>query len=132
MKDTLYMLTISCNQKLIHISKKDIYQVIMWLKYNIDSLQFIQVHYEYGTIYNQLHLHSIVSVNEDFRWKPYTLYGDVNHLNKTYHIDWRRVFNTSGAIKYIQKDTNKTDSIIQYYQTHYFNQDTQRFSVTRI
>ncbi len=122
----LYMVSISCQQKLLEVYHDDFFEIITWLFNNI-KLSIRRTHYEYGIIYHQLHAHCIFDIKEKhFRWKPYTQYGSKKTHIKTFHIDWRKINNLSGAIKYITKDIGK--STLPYPYSHYFfNISTQQF-----
>ncbi len=99
-----YLLTISSQQKKLQISKKDLQDIILWLKMNIPSLNFIEERYEVSGKYTQLHFHGIVSVSSRFQYRAFAQWGDLEHTNKTYRVHWSKMYNYNGALKYIDKD----------------------------
>ncbi len=127
-KMTLYMISISSQQKKDTINKQQLQDVITYLKNSIQHFYIQQITFEYGTVYKQLHCHMIVKVKRNFRWKKYTQYGDIQYTKNTFHIDYRKIYNHTKAVQYISKDIPDFN-IIQYYKTHFFNISTQRFSV---
>jgi len=129
----LYLITIICQQKKHYISKEEIDEVILWLKMNIPSLKILNSVYETSGRYNQLHFHAVATTSTKIYYKPFTQWGDTEYNNNTFKIHWSSIYDYTGACAYIQKDLHYQDQdqilIKNYYKHHYFNQDTQRFSV---
>ncbi len=129
----LYLLTVSCQQKQNYISESNLRDVLLWLKMSIQSFKVYNYSYERSGYYHQLHFHGIIAVSNRFRWKPYTQYGDVEHCENTFRIQWSRIHDYEGAVSYVYKDTHncsvKQDQIFNenIYQHHYFNIDLQTF-----
>ncbi len=126
----LYLVTISCQQKLIEVSQSDLHEVIMWLKMNINSLHIYHYSYETTGKYNQLHFHAIAGMTG--MWKPFTQWGEAPYT-KTYRIQWSKIADYPGALDYVYKDTNNNPSIqdqiliLNHYKHNYFNMTTQSF-----
>ncbi len=120
---SLYMVTISSQQKKDYISKVRIDEVILWLKYSIKSLHVIQSVYETSGKYRQLHWHALVSCKK-IRYAPYTSWGDKDLTGNTYRIQWKKVYNEEGAINYINKDlrhqTQEDILLFNYYSVNRF------------
>ncbi len=129
----LYLLTVSCQQKLNYVSKSDIDDVLFWIKMNESTFKAYNHSYERSGKYNQLHYHAIVEVKSSFRYKPFTQYGDINTYCNTFKIDWKRVTDFNGALGYVLKDTDNCPFrqeeilLLNYYKHHYFNMDMQRY-----
>ena len=129
----LYLLTISCQQKTEFISKEDLDEVLTWLRHNEPTFHVYKYSYERSGKYGQLHFHGIIQVRSAFRWKPFIQYGDLDHMNLTYRVHWKRINDYEGAVSYIYKDTRncpvKQDQIFNenMYKYHYFNMDSQQF-----
>ena len=121
---TMYMVSISCQQKKNTVLVEEIMDVIAFLKNNIKKFKIIENRFEYGKMYGQMHWHGLVKVNSNLRWSPFIQYGSLYSHNNTFHIDWQRVYNKQKTIKYITKDDN---NIIKKLKTHYFNQTTQQY-----
>lgn len=129
----LYLLTISCQQKLNYVSKQNLDEVILWLKMNHISFKVYKHSYERSGKYSQLHFHGIVQMAG--RWLPFTQYGDSAVMDNTFRLQWSRVTDYPGALDYVLKDTKGIASeqdeiiILNYYQYHFFNQTTQEFQL---
>ncbi len=129
----LYLLTISCQQKTEFILKEDLDEVLIYLKLNEDSIHIYKSSYERSGKYHQLHFHGIIEVKSAFRWKPYIQYGDLDHMNLTFRIHWKRINNYLGAVEYVYKDTHNSPikqlQIFQenIYKYHRFDTSSQHF-----
>lgn len=126
-----YLLTIRCCQVLNYIDKKDIDEVILWLKMCIKTLHIATFSYERGGGYKQLHYHAVVHVPVGFRYTPYVKYGDKKHTTQ-FKIHWSRITETpERVVRYINKELvyNNQDDIfiMNIYNYHYFNLDTQKY-----
>ncbi len=124
------MLTIRCSQVLEFITKRDLVEVMLWLKMNIDHMRVYAHVYENSGKYKQLHMHTIVSVDRSFSYRRFTCYGDIKY-NKSFHIDWTKIQDIEGAYHYLLKDLwykeQEETLIYNIYNNHYFNIDTQNF-----
>ncbi len=131
----LYLLTISCQQKLIYVSKQDLDEVLLWLKMNIPTFHVYKHSYERSGQYTQLHFHGIIEMTG--MWRQFIQYGDSLYQNKTFRLQFSRITDYPGALKYVLKDTH--DSLVRqnnvflmnYYKYHFFNQTTQQFTRVR-
>jgi len=87
--------------------------------------------YERSGKYTQLHFHAIISMSG--KWSPFTQYGDREHMNRTFRLQFSRVTDYPGALAYVIKDTQDivvrqdTVFLLNYYKHHFFNQTTQEF-----
>ncbi len=99
-----YLVTISCQQKKEYIDRGMLDRVIRWLKMNVDHLSIIRSVYENSGKYRQLHWHAIISVPKNFYYRPYTAYGDLSLNMNTYRVQYKKIYDINGAIKYINKD----------------------------
>jgi len=130
---TIYMLTISCQQKKQFISQKQLEMIILYLKFHINTLKIYKDCYETSGLYNQLHYHAIVSSSKYFKFIDYNSYKTEGI---SFRIQWKKIYNYRGAASYLQKDLHfqSQDQILikNYYKHHYFNQDTQRFSAITV
>ncbi len=100
----LYMITISCQQKKDYIGKSDLDEVIMYLKYHVDSLHVLDHVYENSGKYKQLHWHAIAQVHKNFRYAPYSAFGARHLTNNTYIIHWSKIRSLVAAVAYLHKD----------------------------
>ncbi len=127
-----YMITISCQQKLLYVSKEAIEDVILWLKMNIPSIHIYHCAYERTGKYNQLHFHGVVSVRRGLRYKPFTQFGDREWMNRTFRVQWELITNMGGAIDYVYKDTQNSAALqdqifdCNFYKYHFFDIDQQK------
>ena len=97
------MLTISCQQKKDYISKDNIDDVLQWLKHCADITIRRQV-YEITGKYKQLHWHGLVKVPYNFRYSPYSQYGDPLINGNSFRVQWSKIHNFKGALEYFNKD----------------------------
>ncbi len=122
---TVYMITISCQQKKCFISYHNLYMIIMWLKLSIPHFHIRRDVFETSGKYQQLHYHAIVEVPASFRYRPYVKYGDC-YLCKSYRIQWTKIYNMHRAVRYLLKDLqNRTQEDIllyNYYSINRFNE----------
>ncbi len=129
----LYLLTISCQQKSNFVCKKDLDEVLLWLKMNETSFHVYKFVYERSGKYSQFHFHGIIGISSYFRWKPFAQYGDSEYMNNTFRVQWKRINNYEGAVSYVYKDTHncyaKQQQIFMenVYKYHFFNMDKQTF-----
>ncbi len=125
-----YMVTIRCSQVKKFITVSMLRDVMLWLKMSIDHMYVYKHVYETSGKYQQLHMHSIVSVDKGFTFRPYTAYGDKRYC-KPYHIDWTKIQDITGAYKYLAKDQwyqEQNEILIRNeYKYHYYNIDSQEF-----
>lgn len=93
-----YLLTISCQQKLLPIYKAD----LLCVRRTLPLTAIFADSYETSGKYNQLHYHALV----EFKgyWKLYTQY--IAECYKTYRIHWKKVRDFYGAMDYVYKDTH--------------------------
>ncbi len=123
---TLYMLTISCQQKNDYIDKSMLDEVILYLKLHISSFHIIHSVYENSGKYKQLHWHALVRVIGSFRWKRYNSFGHQNITKNTYRIHWKFSHNPASAIQYMKKDLKHKSQddifINNYYSINRFSE----------
>lgn len=101
----LYMISIGCCQKIKHVEKKELDEVLKWLKLNIPKLEVIENSYEFGSHYSQLHCHALVRVPSKTSYRHLTRYGDKRVTGSTFHMRWDRVKNMA-QISYILKEAH--------------------------
>ncbi len=117
-----YLITISCQQKKDYIDRDMLDKVIIWLKMGVDHLNIIRSVYENSGKYRQLHWHGIISVPKNFYYRPYTAYGDLSLSMNTYRIQYKKIYDIKGAIKYINKDLRyktQEDILLENYYSIY-------------
>ncbi len=122
-----FLVTISCQQKKAYIDKSMIDEVIMYLKYFIDSLHVEHYVYENSGKYRQLHWHAVVSVTKNFHFAHYTSFGAINITGQSYSINWKPITHLPGAIRYINKDL-KYSTQFQIFQDNWYS--INRFNET--
>lgn len=111
-----YLLTISKHQKKDYVDKSDLNAIIVTLKWKHPSLTFTEYSYENTGKYRQLHFHGLCRVNGKI------MYKDNNSING-YRLQWKPVWDTAGAIKYITKDTQgnkyrQEQILVENYYNH--------------
>ncbi len=94
-----YLLTISAQQKNTLVKQTELEDVQFWLAAH--GVVFICRRYESTGVYRQLHFHGMVRYNGKF--KHLTKWGDLKFTNNTYSINFKRVGNYKGAIRYLLK-----------------------------
>lgn len=102
---TPYMITIVCQQKKAYVSQDDIEEVLDWLAVDADCLH-VDGAYELDPKYKQLHYHGIVKAPRQFRWAPWTQYGCVSVMEKTFRIWWKPI---SGGASMVQAYIHKAN-----------------------
>ncbi len=123
---TLYMITVSCSQKKDYINKICLDEVIQWLYQSIEIFSIAECVYENSGKYHQLHYHGIVTVDRDFRYKPFTKFGDKDITGNTYQVHWSRIRCLPAVKRYLIKDLRyKTQDEIfidNYYSINRFSE----------
>ncbi len=118
-----YLLTITCQQKSVHVTKQDLEHIIAHLI--ACGVRFKRIHYENHGLYAQLHVHTIVQYAG--RYSKLTKYGDQKE-DKSFQIHWSRIGDDMTHLnQYLAKQDEPQVLVANWFRTHYFNQDTQRF-----
>lgn len=100
----IYLVTITKQQKLDHVTKEQIDQIILKIKYKFDDTHLMDYSYETSGMYNQLHCHLILDCPSGLR------YGLMTSHNG-FRIHWKKV--RYGEVANVQSYINKD----QLYQT---------------
>ncbi len=121
-----YFLTISCQQKKEWIHENEIKIIIEHL--TRCGVTFLKIVYENGGIYNQLHVHAIVLFHG--LYFGLTKYGDQD-VDKSFQIHWKKMRGRKcpRIEDYMDKQQGQHPRILNWYKTHYFNQDNQEFKL---
>ncbi len=113
---TTYFISIHKHQVRDYVTKPEIDDIIIQLKWKEPSLHIRDSAYELGHKYNQLHYHAIVTVNSHFRYMSATKLDG-------YRIYWKRVIDTKDICKistYIHKTVSNRFDLEQVLQCNFY------------
>ncbi len=99
-----FIMTIQKQQKKDYVDRQMIDEVMEYFKSKFVTMRTAEHGYEIGNKYCQLHLHTIVSVMEQFYFK-------YNNSYNGFRIEWTPIYNFRGAINYVHKDTKNNKAI---------------------
>ncbi len=93
-----FIMMIQKHQKKDYVDKQMLDEIMAHFRMKFATLRIAQKAYEVGDKYKQLHLHAIVSVMEQFYYK-------YNNSYLGFRIEWSPIYDFTGAINYVHKDT---------------------------
>ncbi len=94
----LYLITITKYQKLDYVEQHSLDEVVRYLNVEMKSLVVHDKVYESSGLYKQLHIHAIVSIAKEVR------YSDYIYRWFDFKVQYSKIYDLSGAIKYLYKE----------------------------
>ncbi len=123
---SLYLLTVTCQQKKAYIDKSMLDECIDYIKFYVSGLHIELDVYENSGKYRQLHYHAIARVPKEFRYNTCTGFGAPALTRVTFQIHWKPITSIIGAVNYLEKDLKyKTQDDIfrdNYYSVNRFGE----------